>query len=126
MGFILAKDGDGFGVTGYYPRLAGIWYQDPIKDSSAYYGAGLSFGGTGVADGDDSFSGSGLQGHLTGGYEAFRSSTIRFFGQLDVTLPFYASSHDFGPGSGSKYTPSVSMSIGLGWGKSNTVRVVND
>lgn len=127
MGFLLAKDGSGVGVTGYYPRLAGVWYQQPLADSSPYYGVGLSFGGTAVADGsNNAYAGSGLQGHLTAGYEAFRSSTIRFFGQLDLTLPFYTSTHDFDTSSGSKYTPSVSMSIGLGWGKSNTVRVVND
>lgn len=127
VGLIFANDGDDFGVTGYYPRLAGIWYQQPLADSSPYYGAGVSFGATGVADGEgDSYAGSGVQGHITAGYEAFRSSTIRAFGQLDVTLPFYTSKHDFGTSEGSRYTPSVSLSIGLGWGKGNTIRVINE
>ena len=127
LGFIFANDGDGLGLTGYYPRLAGLWYQQPLADSSPYYGAGLSFGGTAVlADDDKTYSGSGLQGHLTAGYEAFRSSTIRFFGQLDVTMPFYVSDIDFESSDKTKYTPSLSLSIGLGWGKGNTVRVIND
>lgn len=123
LGFILANDGDGYGLTGYYPRLAGIWYQEPLADASAYYGLGLSFGGTAVEDADgNDLTGGGLQGHVTAGYEMLRSSTIRFFGQLDVTLPVYQSD-DRGV---ERYTPSVSFQIGLGWGKSNTIRVVND
>ena len=54
----------------------------------------------------------------------FRSSTIRAFVQADVTLPFYTS--DISVGGGSKYTPSMALQLGLGWGKSNTIRVVND
>ena len=129
LGFILANDGDGLGVTGYYPRLSGFWYQKPLADSSPYYGAGLSYGGTAASDSDDdAYAGSGLQGHVTAGYEAFRSSTIRFFAQFDLTLPFYTSEHvDFDTNtSDTRYTPSLSLQIGLGWGKSNTVRVVND
>lgn len=82
-----------------------------------------------MSDSDDrGYAGSGLQGHLTAGYEAFRSSTIRFFGQLDVTMPFYVSDHiDFDTNDETtRYTPSLSLSIGLGWGKGNTVRVIND
>lgn len=123
LGFILANDGDGFGVTGYYPRLAGIWYQEPLADASAYYGVGLSYGGTAVEDADDKgLTGAGLQGHATAGYEMLRSSTIRFFGQLDLTLPTYTSTG----GGAERYTPSLSLQIGLGWGKGNTIRVAND
>ncbi len=125
FGLVVANKGSGWGVTGYYPRLAGIWYQHPIADSSPYYGVGLSFGGTAVDDKDEvALGGSGLQGHLTAGYEAFRSSTIRFFGQADLSLPFYTSSNY--DDTRSRYTPSITMSIGLGWGTSKTVRVVND
>lgn len=124
LGFIFASDGDGLGVTGYYPRLSGLWYQKPIADSSPYYGAGVSWGATAAGDDDEAYAGSGLQGHLTAGYEVLRSSTIRFFGQADLTLPFYTS--DLSTNGGSKYTPSISLSFGIGWGKSNTVRVVND
>ncbi|HVV82732.1 MAG TPA: hypothetical protein VHE35_06610 [Kofleriaceae bacterium] len=129
LSFLIANDGDGVGVTGAYPRLGAVWYQKPIADSSPYYGAALSYGGVAAADSDgNAFAGSGLQGHLLAGYEAFRSSTIRFFGQADLTLPFYTStSGDFNDGeTHSKYTPSISLSIGVGWGKSNTIRVVND
>ena len=127
LGFIIANDGDDFGITGYYPRLAGIWYQQPLADASPYYGAGLSFGGTAASDGEgDSYAGSGVQGHLTAGYEMFRSSTIRVFGQFDLTLPFYTSKHNFGTSEGSRYTPSMALSLGLGWGKGNTIRVINE
>lgn len=123
--FLLASDGDGVGVTGAYPKLGGIWYQKPIADSSPYFGGALSWGGVAAVNGDgDGVAGSGLQGHLMAGYEFFRSSTIRAFGQADVTLPFYTSSTS--DDSVSNYTPSISLSLGLGWGKSNTIRVVND
>lgn len=122
--FMIANDtSDAAGATMAIPRLMGLWYQDPIADSTIYYGLGLSYGFAAASDsGGDHYGGSGLQGHLVAGYEAFRSSTIRGFAQLEATAPFYQS--DFG--NASRYTPSVSMVLGLGWGKSNVVRVINE
>lgn len=124
--FLIANDGGGdWGFNWTIVRLGGLWYQQPLRDSSAYYGGALSYGLT-ATGGDKSYAGSGLEGHLIAGYEMFRSSTIRAFGQLDVTLPFYSSDADFGTSGDSRYTPSMALVIGLGWGKSNTIRVVND
>jgi hypothetical protein len=125
LSFLAATDGDGLGITGAYPRLGALWYQQPLADSSPYYGGALSWGGVAAGAEDEAVGGSGLQGHFLAGYEAFRSSTIRAFFQLDVTLPFYSSTSTDG-GTDSRYTPSVSLSLGLGWGKGNTIRVVND
>lgn len=123
--FLLANDTeDENGINWALLRLAGLWYQNPIADSTSYYGLGVSYGFAAASDGDQHYGGSGLQGHLMVGYELFRSSTIRGFGQVDVTLPFYKS--EGFDSSDTRYTPSVAMSVGFGWGKSNTVRVVND
>lgn len=122
---LLANDTkDENGVTMALPRLLAVWYQQPTADTTSYIGGGLSYGFAAASDGDEHYGGSGLQAHVVGGYEAFRSSTIRGFVQLDVTLPFYKS--DNFDDSSTRYTPSVAASLAFGWGKSNVVRVVND
>jgi hypothetical protein len=123
--FLIANEGgEDWGFTWTIVRLGGLWYQKPMADSSSYYGGALSYGLTATGGGDDAYAGSGLQGHLIAGYEMFRSSTIRAFVQGDVTLPFYTS--DISTTNESRYTPSFALTLGLGWGKSNTIRVVND
>lgn len=127
LNLLLANDSErADGVNMSLIKLLGLYYQQPTADNTAYYGAGLSYGFAAVVgDNDEAYSGSGLQGHLAAGYEAFRSSTIRGFVQVDLTLPFYTSeSND--DGGGSRYTPTISMQVGFGWGSSNVVRVVND
>ena len=124
------REGESYGFSMALIQLLGLWYQDPIKDGSMYYGAGLSYGFIGVS-GDNSqtaYFGSGLQGHAIAGYEAFRSSTIRGFIQMDVTLPFFKSNTELGGSEtgGDKYTPTVTVQLGFGWGKSNVVRVINE
>ncbi len=114
---------DGFTMS--LIKLLGLWYQDPIADGTVYYGAGLSYGFTAVFSSGTDYGGSGMQGHLIAGYEAFRSSTIRGFAQFEATLPFYKS-HASGSDSNTRYSPSVMATFGIGWGRSNVVRVVND
>ena len=112
------------GINGSFLRLIVVVYKNPIADYSLYYGGGFSYGGTAVTSNGEVFSGSGLQGELTVGFEAFRSSSIRGFIQANLTLPFYKSSSD---DRGSKYTPIASLNLGFGWGKpANIVRVIND
>lgn len=127
LNLLLANDSEeADGVNMSLLKLLGLWYQNPTADNTVYYGAGISYGFVGVVDDDDqAFGGSGLQGHVVAGYEALRSSTIRGFVQLDVTLPFYTSepSNDVG---GNRYTPTVTVQLGLGWGTSNVVRVINE
>ncbi len=124
--FLLANDTDASdGITMAIPRLMGLWYQQPVADNTIYYGLGLSYGFAAAADkSGDVYGGSGMQGHLVVGYEAFRSSTIRGFFQVDATLPFYKS--DVSNTSDTRYTPSISANVGFGWGKSNVVRVINE
>jgi hypothetical protein len=105
------------GLTGSWFKLAFLVYQSPISDYSMYYGLGLGLGGTVASYGNDTYSGSGLQGEPFIGGELFRSSTMRLFFQLDGTFPFYK--------LGDRYAPSVILSVGVGWGKSNTIGVVS-
>lgn len=125
LALLLANDRDkSDGVTMHLIKLLAMRYQDPIADSTLYYGGGISYGFTASYAGGTGYTGSGMQGHLIVGDEAFRSSTIRGFFQVDVTLPFYAvtASTD----SGSRYAPSMMATFGIGWGRSNVVRVVQD
>ena len=105
------------GFTGSWIRLAGLYFMEPLANNTTYLGAGLSWGGSYVSDGTRTVSGSGLQGGVTAGYEMLRASTIRVFVELSATLPFYESD--------GSYTPSVVLQMGLGYGKANTIGVVN-
>jgi len=123
--FLLANDTElSDGVTMSIPRLLFLWNQEPTADSSAYYGLGISYGFAAVHSDNMTFGGSGLEGHLIGGYEMFRSSTIRGFLQADVTLPFYKSNGL--SDTNTRWPVSASLSLGFGWGKSNVVRVINE
>lgn len=130
LNLLLANDSENAdGVNMSLIKLLGLYYQEPTADNTIYYGGGLSYGFVGVTGDDDTnYAGSGLQGHLVTGYEAFRSSTIRGFVQLDLTLPFYKSDAESftGTSEGSKYTPTVTVQLGFGWGSTNVVRVINE
>jgi hypothetical protein len=122
--FLLANDTDtSDGVTMSIPKLMFLWNQEPTADSTGYYGGGVSYGFAAVHTDGMTYTGSGLEGHLVGGYEMFRSSTIRGFVQLDLTLPFYKSDID---GGATRWPVSGSLTLGLGWGKTNVVRVINE
>jgi len=121
--FLMANDTDtSDGVTMALPRLMAVFYQDPIADGTMYYGGGISYGFAAGSDNGTTYVGSGMQAHVVAGYEAFRSSTIRGYVQLAGTLPFYRSEGD----SQHRYTPSVALAVGIGWGKSNVTRVINE
>jgi len=103
-----------------YLKIAGLYFFDSIAANSLYAGAGLSLGLTTVKEEDIQVSGDkeGLRAELTIGYEFLRASTIRFFLQGDVILPFY---RNFGikDWNGNyldkQYIPSVVASIGIGF-----------
>lgn len=114
------------GVTGSWIKLMGLYFMNPTANASLYFGGGVSWGGVAVADAgnandttdDKVYSGSGLQGEFSAGYELLRASTIRLFIQADATLPIYTVTQDY-PGTGSKaYVPTFGVSFGLGWGRS--------
>lgn len=124
LNLMLLNDNDASdGVTWSPIKMLGLYYHDPIQDSSLYYGGGLSYGAAAAVDSNlNGKSGSGLQGEFVVGYEAFRSSTIRGFAQLNATLPFYQL-HGVGKNI---YAPYVSAVVGFGWGRTNVVRVINE
>jgi hypothetical protein len=122
--------GSNGGISGSFVKLEGLHFLKPAANASAYVGGGLSWGGTSTSRSSgntySSVHGSGLQGELTVGYEWPRASTLRAFVQADAVLPFYRATGDtvtVQPTSpyttrtvgGRQYTPSLSLSIGLGW-----------
>ena len=122
--------GSNGGVSGSFLKLEGLYFLKPAANASTYLGGGLSWGGTSMSRGSGttytSLHGSGLQGELTVGYELPRASTLRMFVQADGVLPFYRTIEDTvtymsGPPYSTKaigsrkYTPSLSVSVGLGW-----------
>jgi hypothetical protein len=120
-------------------KLSGLYMLNRTANSTPYIGAGLSWGRTSIdrnmpvpveAPGRSNVTnatypafghGSGLQGELNVGYELARATTIRVFVQADAVLPFYSvttetfSSRGLMVSSGRRYTPSLVMSVGLGW-----------
>ncbi|MGH9410710.1 MAG: hypothetical protein ACRD1V_14800 [Vicinamibacterales bacterium] len=110
-------------------KLEALYFAKPKANATAYVGGGVGWGVTSLArtsspDSSSTWSGSGLQGELTVGYELPRSTTMRLFVQADTSLPFYrvigqtftysglASSTAF---AGRRYAPSIVVSIGMGW-----------
>jgi hypothetical protein len=114
-------------------RLQALHFFDAEADRSAYVGAGLSWGGVSASRESsggtysNSWSGSGLQGELTAGYELTRSTPMRFFIQTDIGLPFFKAksvSYNFlrlpdglyRPATvEERYIPSAVVSLGIGW-----------
>jgi hypothetical protein len=126
------KDNSSQNFSGSLLKLMGLYYFDPFANSSLYAGTGLSWGASSVVSDSREYDNSGLHGELSLGYEMLRASNIRIFAQLDASLPFYLAhaagdlNGDLQPTpSASLYTPTFALSIGLGWGRSNTIRVRN-
>jgi hypothetical protein len=125
------------GITASWIRLEGLFFINPMANASAYIGGGLGWGAaatvetttdmTGYTTGSV-FSGSGLEGQVTAGFEFLRASTIRMFAQADLTLPFYMAHADVLTATGtreSRYLPTLTFSLGIGWGKATTrVRLI--
>jgi len=109
-------------------KLSGLRFLDPHGNRSAYYGGGLSYGFQSISRGmvsygigsySTSWSGSGLRGELTAGYELARATSLRVFVQADVTLPFYSVTSETRSSNGllsteSRYAPSLVVSVGVG------------
>ena len=124
------------GVTATWIRLQALYFFNSMANGSTYLGAGLGWGAAATAETvtdsagnvtSAAFSGSGLEGQVTAGYEFLRASTIRLFAQADLTLPFYmAHSSFYGSTSNeSRYLPSATFSLGIGWGRGTArVRVI--
>jgi hypothetical protein len=107
------------GVTGSWVKLMGLYFFNPTANHSLYLGGGVGYGVTAVGDATASYTGSGLQGEAALGFEFLRASTIRIFGQIDATLPFYGVSQSFSGTTNpdKSYVPSFVASMGIGWGR---------
>jgi hypothetical protein len=120
-------------VTGSVIKMEVLRFLTPQTRRSAYAGGGLSWGLLSVGRTDQpggmssssSWSGGGLQGEATVGYEVGRKSPVRFFVQADASLPFFrgrSQTYDYrqwrtadGVTSESRYLPSLVVSAGVGW-----------
>jgi hypothetical protein len=136
LNFVIQSDpysGGEYVFAGSTLRLQGLLFLNPDADRSVYVGGGLGWGFTNVGRESSavgsypgSWTGSGLHGELTTGYEFRGSSPLRAFIQTDVGLPFYRAvsesySSFYRPGLPTstierRYIPSVVVSVGLGWG----------
>jgi hypothetical protein len=120
------------GVSGNLIKLAGYYYQNPISNASLYYGLGLGYGVAFLCDnnvntGGNCYAGGGLEASPTVGYEMLRSSTIRFLVQLTAGLPLYTANALLTDGTTDKrWIPTFALSVGIGFGRSNTIRVVSN
>jgi hypothetical protein len=124
MGFHTTKGG----LNGEWIRLGLVHYQQPLSSSSLYYGAGLGYGTSAFYDPGNlgNYSGSGLQISGVAGFEMLRASTIRIFVELNATAPLYRATADFGTaGNSNLWAPVASLTVGLGYGHSNAINVVN-
>ena len=118
--------GGSSGSTGSWLKLEFLHFMSPRASSSPYIGSGLSWNTANLDNGSRSWSGSGLQGELTAGYEMGRASSIRVFFQADAGLPFYKLRSDpylyaaaypyvYTASAEHRYAPSLTFSLGLGW-----------
>ncbi len=109
------------GLTGSF-MLGVLYFFAPTADMTLYAGGGIGYGVTGLTKDNREYADHGMQGQAIVGYEMFRSSTIRLFTQVDAALPIYMTGEIDGPDN--LYTPSLSLSLGIGWGKANTIGVI--
>jgi len=112
--------------TGTLLKLQMLRFLNGTGNHSVYAGGGLGWGGTSLSHGGSTWNGSGLEADVTAGYEIARATTMRFFAQADASFPFYkvASNYTynryctacgFSPIRNTQYTPSVVLSLGIGW-----------
>ncbi|HET7541441.1 MAG TPA: hypothetical protein VFK05_16310 [Polyangiaceae bacterium] len=120
----LYQSGNHFdGIGGSWIKLGGDYFFNPYSNYTPYLGAGLGFGTTRITpENSAEWSGGGLQGELSLGYELFRASTVRMFFETNASLPVYKLKRtvwDMNDTSRSEHTwaPTVTFLLGLGWGK---------
>ena len=136
LNLTLGKEGDTYkDVTGSFIKLMGLYYFDPYANHSLYAGAGLGWGVSTVYKDGALLTNSGLNAELAIGYEMLRVSNIRMLVQLNGTLPTYSATgyvssntlvngvYTYQSQKESVYAPTIGLSIGLGFGRSNTIIV---
>jgi hypothetical protein len=111
--------------AGSFLKLEALHLTNPNRAASAYFGGGASWGGVGVGrsivgEYRSGWSGGGLQGELTAGYEFLRTSSARIFVQANATLPMYITKSLSYTSRGDvsriehRYVPSLVASVGVG------------
>jgi hypothetical protein len=130
LNFQLYQQTDSFAGTSVgWIELGADYFFDPYANSTAYLGAGLSFGSHTIpsddAGYDTDYRGSGLGAKATLGYELFRASSIRLLLELDARLPFYRVSRNsyndalMTDETDHAYAPTFGLSLGIGWGRAS-------
>jgi hypothetical protein len=84
----------------------------PESSTSPYVGGGLGVSGSTIELLNSAYSGSGLEGTATFGFELRRDAQLRMFLQLDANLPFYVMSSNMT--GETEYAGSLIVSFGLG------------
>ena len=114
--------------TSSWLKLSGLRFLNPEDNNSVYFGGGLSYGHGSISRGRSAYNaaqyatdwtGHGLQGELTAGYEIGRVTTLRLFVQVDAVVPFYRLTSETRSTQGvlatdSRYAPSLVVSLGVG------------
>lgn len=125
LNFLLYQTSNGIdGTSVGWVELGVDYFFSPYANNTLFMGAGLSLGSHALPseDGGDEYTGGGLQGKVTLGYELFRASTIRLLIEADARLPFHRLSRDvFEPTTNElvrdhTYAPTFVLSLGIGWG----------
>ena len=129
-----SRDNDS-AFAGSLLRLEVLRLLDPEADRSGYIGGGMSWGAVSAgrthvtADRyTTGWSGSGMQGEVTVGYELARNSPMRMFLQADIGLPlFMGTSSEYALNNRlldmntqtyqKRYMPSAAVTFGIGWKK---------
>jgi hypothetical protein len=106
---------DGFGCN--FVQLQGLYFFNPLGNSSPYCGAGIGYSLINIDDNDgNKYSGNGIAGIATLGFETMRVSTIRLFIQIDATMPFFKlKGKDNAVENKKIYSPTFMLSMGIGF-----------
>ena len=124
---LLGQKGAGATRGGFQAGIRGVYFFDPTASASLYAGAGAAFLLSASEIDHWSYSGSGLAGRASVGYEFLRESTIRMTVEVDAVLPVFKLTRDtsFGEmlgvptaatGPASVYAPIIGLNFGIGWG----------
>jgi hypothetical protein len=123
LNFLLYQNSEGIeGTSVGWVELGVDYFFSPLANNTPFIGAGLSLGSHSLPndDGGGDYTGGGLQGKVTLGYELFRASTIRLLIEADARLPLHRLSNEVSDGNIASrdhvYAPTFVLSLGIGWG----------
>ena len=125
-GQLVVATGETSHAASFLVNTGGVYFLDPLANSSSFIGGSLGLSTTGVGINDVQYSGGGLHVRAVAGYEFFRASKMRFIVQFDVTLPLYDlennEENNDEPGMAplsdeTLYAPVFGLSLGGGFSK---------